>query len=146
MDEALAKYKIDDMILVSRNSEPHNYVKEYTDALAASQPSTVKVGLQVQSREVLRRTGRMRGKHAELEKVRQFAGVKLNLAVFQTKKYRIQGNDRVHSNGEILISSEPPKNISHEVQHAFTIHSIQGETAKHALYVDARRMFEVQHW
>ena len=26
IEEAVAKYKIDDMILVSRNSEPHNYV------------------------------------------------------------------------------------------------------------------------
>ena len=47
---------------------------------------------------------------------------------------------------EILISDQPPKNISHEVQHAFTIHSIQGEPAKHLLFVDARRMFEMQHW
>ena len=48
-------------------------------------------------------------------------------------------------NGEILSSDKPPKNIPHEVQHAFTIHSIQGETAKHLLFVDARRMFEMQH-
>ena len=51
IEEAVAKYKIDDMILVSRNSEPHNYVKEYTDTLQASQPSTVKASLQVQSKE-----------------------------------------------------------------------------------------------
>jgi len=78
--------------------------------------------------------------------VRKFTGVKLDLAIFKTQKYRITGNDRIHSNGEILISEQPPKNISHEVQHAFTIHSIQGETAKHLLFVDARRMFEMQHW
>ena len=134
------------MILVSRNSESHNYVREYTDALQASQPSTVKAGLQVQSKEVLKSTGKKRGKHMEYEKVRKFTSVKLDLAIFKTQKYRITGNDRIHSNGEILISEQPPKNISHEVQHAFTIHSIQGETAKHLLFVDARRMFEMQHW
>lgn len=51
------------MILVSRNSEPHNYVKEYTDALQAAQPCKVKAGLQVQAREVLKSTGKKRGKH-----------------------------------------------------------------------------------
>ena len=80
IEEAVAKYKIDDMILVSRNSEPHNYVKEYTDTLQASQPSTVKAGLQVQSKEVLKSTGKKRGKHMEYEKVRKFTGVKLDLS------------------------------------------------------------------
>ena len=104
IEEAVAKYKIDDMILVSRNSEPHNYVKEYTNTLQASQPSKVKAGLQVQSKEVLKSTGKKRGKHMEYEKVRKFTGVKLDLAIFKTQKYRITGNDRIHSNGEILIS------------------------------------------
>ena len=121
-------------------------MKEYTDTLQVSQPRTVKAGLHVQSKEVLKSTGKKRGKHMEYEKVRKFTGVKLDLAIFKTQKYRITGNDRIHSNGEILISQQPPKNISHEVQHAFTIHSIQGETAKHLLFVDARRMFEMQHW
>ena len=79
------------MILVSRNSEPHNYVKEYTDTLQASQPSKVKAGLQVQSKEVLKSTGKKRGKHMEYEKVRKFTGVKLDLAIFRTQKYRITG-------------------------------------------------------
>jgi len=121
-------------------------VKEYTDTLQASQPSTVKASLQVQSKEVLKSTGKKRGKNMEYEKVRKFTGVKLELAIFKAQKHRITGSDRIHSNGEILISEQPPKNISHEVQHAFTIHSIQGETAKHLLFVDARRMFEMQHW
>ena len=33
IEEAVTKYKIDDMILVSRNSEPHPYVREYTGTL-----------------------------------------------------------------------------------------------------------------
>ncbi len=145
-EQAIGMYRIEDMILVSRVSEPHNYCKEYTDALQAKQPVKVKASLQIATRERLVGTGRKRGRHEELVKLDVFAGVKLKLDVCKIQKYCVKSRDRIHSNGDIVMSDEPPKNVKSEVQHAFTIHSIQGETAEDQLFIDARRMFEVQHW
>ena len=61
------------------------------------------------------------------------------------QKYLIRGSDRLYSNGDIVISDTPPS-IKHEVRHAFTIHSIQGETAEHKLYIDERKMWDPTHW
>jgi hypothetical protein len=56
------------------------------------------------------------------------------------KKYIVLGNNRLYSNGEILFNE--PEQVSFEVRHAFTTHSIQGETAHHNLYIDSSRMFD----
>ena len=47
-----------------------------------------------------------------------------------------------------MIAAEPPKNVKSNLRHAFTIHSVQGDTLQeaHRLFIDARHMFEVQHW
>ena len=63
----------------------------------------------------------------------------------ERQKYLIRSSDRVWSNGDIVISDTPP-NIKHEVRHAFTIHSIQGETARHQLYIDTRKMWSSAVW
>ena len=146
MEEALSKYKIEDTILVSRVSEPENYVKEYTDALRVRQPAVVKTSLSPKTREVLVPAGKRRRGHEELVRKHVSNGVKLQLNVGSIQKYRVLSNDRVYSNGDIVCGVEPPKNVRSELQHAFTIHSVQGDTVTHGLFVDARRMFEVQHW
>ena len=56
------------------------------------------------------------------------------------KKYIVLGNNRLYSNGEILFNE--PEMVSFEIRHAFTTHSIQGETAYHNLYIDSSRMFD----
>jgi hypothetical protein len=56
------------------------------------------------------------------------------------KKYIVLGNNRLYSNGEIIFNE--PEKVSFEIRHAFTTHSIQGETAYHNLYIDSSRMFD----
>jgi len=63
------------------------------------------------------------------------------LGKFKDEKYYITSNNRLHSNGEILIGEKPEKTDC-EVRHAFTTHSIQGETASHKLFIDASKMFD----
>ena len=41
-----------------------------------------------------------------------------------------------YSTGDIVFTK--PEGVKHELRHAFTIHSIQGETATHKLYIDMR--------
>ena len=56
------------------------------------------------------------------------------------QKWYVKINDRVYKNGEIIIGDKPE--TSCVLQHAYTIHSIQGETAKHKLFIDATKNYE----
>lgn len=56
-------------------------------------------------------------------------------------KYYVKENNRLWSNGDIVIGEKPIKTTC-EVRHAFTTHSIQGETAKFNLFIDSSKMFE----
>lgn len=53
------------------------------------------------------------------------------------KKYYVKQNYRDYCNGEIILH-EKPKNCNCEIRHGFTIHSLQGETALHNLFIDIR--------
>ena len=55
------------------------------------------------------------------------------------EKYIVKENTRDYSNGEIIIGKKPDK-VYCELQHAFTIHSIQGETCKTNLFIDINKM------
>ena len=55
------------------------------------------------------------------------------------KKYIVKKKYTDYSNGEIIIG-EKPKGIACDPQHAFTIHSIQGETCKDTLFIDINKM------
>ena len=55
------------------------------------------------------------------------------------EKYLITKNTRDYSNGEIVIGKKP-EGVSSELQHAFTIHSIQGETCKDTLFIDINKI------
>jgi hypothetical protein len=61
---------------------------------------------------------------------------------FEEEKYYVLENNRMYSNGDIVISKQPLTNCRNEVRHCFTVHSIQGETAEHRLFIDAKRMFD----
>tara|TARA_R100000278_G_scaffold123233_1_gene112140 strand:+ start:3136 stop:5991 length:2856 start_codon:yes stop_codon:yes gene_type:complete len=54
------------------------------------------------------------------------------------EKYSVLENSRDYSNGDIIIGSKPEK-VRCELRHAFTVHSIQGETAKNKLFIDLDR-------
>ena len=54
------------------------------------------------------------------------------------EKYIVLENCLDYSNGEIVYTK--PKGVKSELRHAFTIHSIQGETAKSKLYIDMHKM------
>ena len=62
-------------------------------------------------------------------------------------KYIVTANSRAYSNGEILVRDVEP-DCKCEVRHAFTIHSIQGETVKDPdhLFIDARKLWDATHW
>ena len=62
---------------------------------------------------------------------------KYNKIFADKEKYMCKACDREFSNGQIVFEKPP---IKHEFRHAFTVHSIQGETAKHMLYIDPRNM------
>jgi hypothetical protein len=56
------------------------------------------------------------------------------------KKYYVLNTSRTHSNGDIIISDiQPP---SSEIRHAYTVHSIQGETAQNNLFIDMSKMWD----
>lgn len=56
------------------------------------------------------------------------------------KKYYVLNTSRTHSNGDIIISDiQPP---SSEIRHAYTVHSIQGETAQNKLFIDMSKMWD----
>lgn len=57
------------------------------------------------------------------------------------EKYYITSNNRIHSTGEIVVGVKPHKTDC-VVRHAFTTHSIQGETATHKLFIESRKMFD----
>ena len=55
------------------------------------------------------------------------------------QKYLVKENTRDYSNGEIVIGKKP-EGVFSELQHAFTIHSIQGETCKDTLFIDINKI------
>ena len=54
---------------------------------------------------------------------------------FEQEKYYVTENNRLYSNGDIVIG-EMPEKCKCEVRHCFTTHSIQGETAQYKLFID----------
>jgi len=58
---------------------------------------------------------------------------------FGKQKYLVKENTRDYSNGQIVIG-EKPYGVDSVLQHAFTIHSIQGETCKDTLFIDINRI------
>lgn len=58
----------------------------------------------------------------------------------ELEKYYILKSDRVYGRGEILI--EKPDTKDYEIRHAYTCHSIQGETAKNKIFIDKNKMYE----
>lgn len=60
-------------------------------------------------------------------------------------KYYVKENTRDFSNGEIVIGVKPD-NCDSDIRHGFTIHSVQGETASHKLYIDMRKMTSLRMW
>lgn len=58
------------------------------------------------------------------------------------EKYYCKENNRVYSNGDIVIGSKP--DCKCELRHAYTTHSIQGETAQHNLYIESSKMFDAR--
>jgi len=56
------------------------------------------------------------------------------------EKYYCKENNRLYCNGDIIIGEKP--DCKCELRHAYTTHSIQGETAHHNLFIDASKMFD----
>ena len=54
-------------------------------------------------------------------------------------KYKIEEKTKDYSNGDIIIGPQPI-GVKSVLQHAFTVHSIQGETASTNLFIDINRM------
>lgn len=63
---------------------------------------------------------------------------KFTLKYKELEKYYITKTDRTYGRGEIYY--EKPLTADCEIRHAFTIHSIQGETASGNLYIDMNGM------
>ena len=57
------------------------------------------------------------------------------------EKYIITNNTLNHSNGEIVYSIPKETGITYKKRHAFTTHSIQGETATNNLYICINEMY-----
>ena len=53
-------------------------------------------------------------------------------------KYYITENTQMYSNGEIVLFK--PHNTASELRHAYTTHSIQGETTENNLYIDIKHI------
>ena len=59
-------------------------------------------------------------------------------------KYTIKNNTQKFSNGQIVYEEPNDKSIKYIQQHAYTTHSIQGETASNNLYIVMNDMFDEQ--
>ena len=57
-------------------------------------------------------------------------------------KYYITKSDRIYGRGEIYY--EKPNTEDCEIRHAYTIHSIQGETAKGQIFIEMAKMYNPQ--
>ena len=57
---------------------------------------------------------------------------------FAVEKYYVMENNRLHSNGDIVIGNKPEQTKC-EIRHSFTTHSIQGETANFNLFIDSAK-------
>ena len=55
------------------------------------------------------------------------------------EKYYVINTDRNYCKGQIVIGTKPENSV---LQHAFTVHSIQGETAEHNLFIEIDRMYD----
>lgn len=55
------------------------------------------------------------------------------------EKYYIKENTKDYCNGQIIIGQKP-EHCKSVIQHAYTIHSIQGETAPNKLFIDMEKM------
>ena len=62
------------------------------------------------------------------------------------EKYRINNNTRLYQNGSVVYTKPIDKDIKYNLQHAFTIHSIQGTTVSvgNNLYINPNNMFSVR--
>ena len=60
------------------------------------------------------------------------------------EKYIITNNTRDYSNGEIVYNKPEEQGITYKQRHAFTTHSIQGETATNNLYICISEMFDAK--
>lgn len=54
-------------------------------------------------------------------------------------KYYVINTDRKYCKGQIVFGEQPENSV---LQHAFTVHSIQGETADNNLYIEIERMYD----
>jgi len=59
------------------------------------------------------------------------------------EKYAILENTKDYCNGEIVIGKKPEK-VRCELRHSWTIHSVQGITAKHRLFIEVDKMSSVK--
>jgi hypothetical protein len=59
------------------------------------------------------------------------------------EKYVVLANYTNYCNTEILLE-KPPAGIRHELRHAFTIYSCQGETAKNKLFIDIKNLKDIK--
>jgi len=55
-------------------------------------------------------------------------------------KWHIKENTRQYKNGQIVIGDKPP--VSCELQHAFTIHGIQGKTCDNKIFINMDTIYE----
>lgn len=58
----------------------------------------------------------------------------------ELKKYYCLETNRKYCNGEIVLNNEPE--CKNELRHAYTVHSIQGETAHNNLFIESSKMFD----
>jgi hypothetical protein len=56
------------------------------------------------------------------------------------EKWYVTKNTRMFKNGEIIIGNKPDTTC--EIRHAYTIHSIQGETAEHKLFINMENRYD----
>lgn len=130
-EELYSKYELHDMVLTSCVSEPSPYVKEYNDLL--------------------------QHKHMPLQKYRCMSNTNEScngdvvIAAADDKKDKnnsiICDEDEMDQDFLVLLkAAPPPPKCEYEIRHADTIHSIQGQTSYHNLYIDPRNMFSFEHW
>jgi len=76
------------------------------------------------------------GSNYSMEYLDRFKGKVIN-------KWRCEAMDKIYNRGDIFVGDSPPEGKAKwSLRHAFTIHSIQGETCEGTIYIDCRNLFD----
>ena len=117
-------YEVDDMILSPTHQGKDDWTARYGSIAA----------LTLETEKLKKRKSRSANDNYRLECFENELNSHRESELVVTDKWFVRTNNRDYSTGEIVIGPKPI-GVQSDLQHAFTVHSIQGETAQNKLII-----------